>query len=235
MSETSLSENVARVLDRIRAAEARAGRASGSVRLMAVTKGFPAGTVDEAVAAGLTLIGENRVQEAAQKRPRVAAPAEWHLIGHLQRNKVAAALELFDAIQSVDSERLALAIDARAAASARRARVLIEVNVAGEEAKTGLAANDLVPLLQRARSLGSLEVEGLMGMAPWTDDERAVRAAFARLRWLGDDAMARGLLRPPAGRLELSMGMSGDFEAAILEGSTMVRVGRALFGERRGA
>lgn len=231
----SLRDNLERVLDRIRRAEAAAGRPEGSVRLVAVTKGFPAERVDEAIAAGVRMIGENRVQEAYAKKPLVAGAAEWHLVGHLQTNKVARALATFDVVESVDSERLAREIDARARREGRRVPALVEVNVSGEAQKTGLAPEALHRLLEAAARLEGLEVRGLMALGPLTEDARAVRAAFARLRGLADEAAARGLLGPRGGPAEVSMGMSDDFEAAILEGSTLVRIGRALFGPREPA
>ncbi len=232
----SLRENHEQVVDRIRAAEAKASRPAGSVRLVAVTKTLPAERVAEAIAAGVGAIGENRVQEAFEKKPLVerAAPraAEWHLIGHLQTNKVARALATFDVIESVGSERLAREIGARAARDGRNAQVFIEVNVAGEDAKTGAAPDAFLALAETASGVAGLEVRGVMALGPHTDDERAIRAAFARLRGLAESAAARGLIVPRDGRVEISMGMSDDFEAAILEGSTMVRIGRALFGAR---
>jgi pyridoxal phosphate enzyme (YggS family) len=188
--------------------------------------------VSEAISAGVAAIGENRVQEAEQKKPLVRGQAEWHLIGHLQTNKVARALEIFDFVQSIDRARLIRALDARAAATNGRVRGLVEVNVAAESAKTGAAVEELFPLLEAAQAAQHVEVVGLMAMGPLTDDERALRAAFARVRALGEEAARRGLLARSGEGVQLSMGMSDDFEAAILEGSTIVRIGRALFGER---
>lgn len=232
---TGLRENLARLNDRIREAERRAGRLAGSVRLVAVTKGVPPHRVTEAIAAGIGMIGENRVQEAIGKKPEVTGEAEWHLIGHLQTNKVARALETFDLIQSVDSLRLAKEIDAQATRDGRRVPALVEVNVSGEASKTGVAPKGFFELLEGISPLGGLEVRGLMGLGPLTDDEEEVRKAFARLRWLGEAAAVQGLVTKRDRPIELSMGMSDDFEAAILEGSTMVRIGRALFGSKRQA
>jgi len=229
---TSLRENLARVTERIRDAERRAGRPPNSVRLVAVTKGVSAERVTEAIAAGARILGENRVQEAFAKRPLVAGEAEWHLIGHLQTNKAPRALETFDVIQSVDSPRLAREIDDRASRDGRRVPVLVEVNVSGESSKTGVTPEDFFRLLEAMAPLGGIETRGLMAMGPLTADEGAIRQAFARLRWLGEAAALQGLVATRDRPVELSMGMSDDFEAAILEGSTMVRIGRALFGPR---
>lgn len=240
MSQTSLRSRLDRVRERIRAAEARAGRPAGCVRLVAVTKGFPAAVVVDAIAAGIDTIGENRVQEAAEKKPAVAraSSAAWHLIGHLQTNKVARAIETFDVIESIDSVRLVQAVARRAAVTARRVPVLVEVNVTGEPAKTGASPAELFAVLEAAAAESALELRGLMAMGPLTDDEARTRAAFAQARSLLDAAVARGLVNRAAGERggeaapELSMGMSDDFELAILEGSTMVRIGSALFGRR---
>jgi pyridoxal phosphate enzyme (YggS family) len=232
---TDLRENLARVRDRIRRAEERAGRPLDGVRLVAVTKGVPARRVSEAIAAGVRMIGENRVREGSEKKPEVAGDAEWHLIGHLQTNKVARALETFDVVQTIDSLRLAREIDARATRGGRRVPVLVEVNVSGEGTKSGVTREGFFELLEGMAPLGGLEVRGLMTLGPLTDDEAAIRQAFARLRWLGEAAALQGLVAARERPVELSMGMSDDFEAAILEGSTMVRIGRALFGPRPAA
>ncbi len=227
---TSVRENLDRVVERIRAAEARAGRPAGSVALVGVTKGRPASVVAEAIAAGITTIGENRVQEAWEKKPGVVAAsnAKWHLIGHLQTNKVARALETFDVIETIDSERLARSVAERAAARSRRAAILVEVKVTREAAKSGVAPEDFFALLDVIAREDALEARGVMAMGPLTDDPAEARAAFARARALADEARSRGYFAGGV-PLELSMGMSDDFEEAILEGSTMVRVGRALF------
>jgi pyridoxal phosphate enzyme (YggS family) len=169
-----------------------------------------------------------------------ASRAAWHLIGHLQTNKVARAVETFDVIESIDSARLARAVGRRAAVAGRRIPVLVEVNVSGEAAKTGAPPGELFAVLEAAASMSALELSGLMAMGPLTEDESRTRAAFAQARSLLDAAAARGLLKRPDGERgaagaaapELSMGMSDDFELAILEGSTMVRIGSALFGSR---
>ena len=215
-----VASNLAAVRARIAAAAARAGRDAAAVRLVAVSKTQPAERVRAAVAAGVRDIGENYVQEAATKRAAVGGDVRWHLIGHLQRNKAARALELFDLIHSVDSVALAEALARHAAARGAPARALVEVNVGGEASKSGVAPEALPALLERLRD-PSLVIEGLMAVPPpGSPDE--VRDHFRRLR----------ALRDAAGLRELSMGMTDDFEVAIEEGATMVRIGRAIFGAR---
>ena len=216
----SISANLASVRQRIDAACKRAGRSAGDVTLVGVSKGAPARAVAEACAAGLTDVGENRVQEAAAKIPAVSALSHqptWHLIGHLQTNKAKTATRLFDILHSVDSLRLAQALSRRAN---ERLPVLLEVNVAQDAAKFGFAPEEVTSALAAIAALPNLDVRGLMTIAPLTDDPETSRPVFRRLRELGD---ALNLA-------ELSMGMTGDFEVAIEEGATMIRVGRAIFG-----
>jgi len=220
----SIAENLARVRERIDAACRRAGRSSDDITLVGVSKGFPAEAIAEACAAGLRDVGENRVQEAAPKIETLAAQGvrpRWHLIGHLQSNKAKTAVDRFAIIHSIDSLRIAEAIS-------RPARepvpVLLEVNVSQEASKYGFTMDEVVPALPAIRALPRLDVRGLMTVAPLVDDPEAVRPVFRDLR----------ALRDRLGLEELSMGMSGDFEVAIEEGATMVRVGRAIFGERPG-
>ena len=193
---------------------------------MAVTKKHPAALVDAAAAAGLSDIGENRIQEALAKAPDVTAPVTWHLIGHLQRNKVRRAVELFSWIHSVDSIRL---VDALAATEVPQ-HVFLQVNVAGEARKTGVAPEQARALLQAAVQVPTLSVQGLMTMAPFGADAEAARPHFRALRELRDDLVARGDAPPLP---YLSMGMSGDFSVAVEEGATHLRLGTALFGPRR--
>jgi pyridoxal phosphate enzyme (YggS family) len=218
-TSTSIAANVAAVRARVAAACERAGRAPASVRLVAVTKTVPAAAVAEALTAGVTDVGENYVQEAAAKRAELGGRGVWHLIGHLQTNKVRAALQAFDTLQAVDSLRLAEAISRQAS---RAVPVLLEVNAAGETTKFGFAPADLGAAAASVRRLPNLDVRGLMTVAPATSDPEALRPLFRSLRRLAE---ANGLQ-------ELSMGMSGDFEVAVEEGATMVRIGRAIFGER---
>jgi len=229
-----ISENVAFIRERIAAAAMRVGRSGDDVALMAVTKTYPAELIREAYAAGLRLFGENRVQEYGGKAGALAmlANAEWHMIGHLQTNKAAKASELFVAVDSVDSVKLAEKLNASARDLGKKLRVLIEVNVGGEAAKSGVAADsqELDRLLEAAPRLEALELRGLMTVPPFTDDPEGARSFFRKLRELRDTIAARK--RPAVGMDVLSMGMSHDFEVAIEEGSTCVRVGSAIFGER---
>ncbi len=225
---TDLDRNLAAVHERIAAATARAGRAPGSVELIAVTKTFPAEVVRAAWEAGQSLFGENRVQEAAAKIPDLPGGARWHLIGHLQKNKVRRALPLFELLHSIDSRDLAEAVDRIAAEEGLFPRVLLEVNVAGEASKFGFAPDALERELDALLALPRLQIEGLMTIAPFADDPELARPHFRALRALRDRLAARTGL--PFGTL--SMGMSGDFEIAVEEGATLVRVGSAIFGSR---
>ncbi|HYL13997.1 MAG TPA: YggS family pyridoxal phosphate-dependent enzyme [Terriglobales bacterium] len=231
----SIADNLVRVRERIEAAVRRTGRNPEEVSLMAVTKTFPPERIREAYAAGLQLFGENRVQEFAGKAEAVRdlAGAEWHMIGHLQTNKTAKAAELFSAIDSVDSVRLAEKLDSAAENEAKRLPVLIEVNVGGETAKSGVDpdSGELEEILQAAPHLSHLQVRGLMTIPPFSEDPQRSRPYFRRLRELRDQIAARQL--PSVAMDVLSMGMSHDFEVAIEEGSTCVRIGTAIFGERK--
>src|ERR1700722_1319724 len=230
----SISENIAAIRDRIAAAAHRAGRAPENVALMAGSKTHPAARIREAYDAGLRLFGENRVQEFAAKTPELTdtSGAEWHMIGHLQTNKAAKAVELFDDVDSIDSVKLAERLDAAALSLNKKSGVLIEVNVGGEAAKSGLVlgSRELEELLLAAPRLEALEFRGLMTVPPFAGDPEGARPYFRRLRELRDTIAARKL--PCVGMEILSMGMSHDFEVAIEEGSTYVRVGTAIFGER---
>jgi pyridoxal phosphate enzyme (YggS family) len=230
----SIAENLARVRERIDAAARRAGRQSEDIVLMAVSKTFPADTIREAYAAGLRLFGENRVQEFAGKTDalRDLRDAAWHLIGHLQSNKAVKAAELFAAVDSVDSLRLAQKLNASAQQLGKKLQVLIEINVGGEAAKSGVApdSRELEELLLAAPELEQLEFRGLMTVPPFTKDTEEARPYFRKLREVRDQIASRRLAQMSVN--ELSMGMSHDFEVAIEEGSTCVRVGTAIFGER---
>ena len=228
MDAANVAARVAEVRERVERARERAGR-SDEVTLVAVTKTHPADAVRAVLAAGVADVGENRVQELEEKVGEVGRGAVgWHLIGHLQRNKAGKALPLFDLIHSLDSLRLAEALSAEAVKRGVQVRALVQVNASGEESKGGFEPAELVDSLGRIAELPGMRVEGLMTMAPFTDDEAAVRAAFRRTRELLEGA-ARQV--PGIGR-QLSMGMSNDFELAVEEGSTLVRVGSVLFGER---
>jgi len=228
----SIASNIAAIQQRIAQAATRAGRRPEDVQLMAVTKTFPGEAIAEAHAAGLRLFGENRVQEFAGKSWDVKglADARFHLIGHLQTNKVPRAVELFDAIDSVDSLKLAEKLNAIAGRMRKRLPVLLEVNLGGEPQKAGLAPDspELDQLLAAAPRLAALSFDGLMCLPPHTDDPEGARPYFRRLRELRDTLRAQHNLALRT----LSMGMSHDFEVAIEEGSTCVRLGTAIFGER---
>jgi pyridoxal phosphate enzyme (YggS family) len=230
----SIAENIARVRDQIAAAARRADRNPDEITLMAVSKTFPVERIREAYAAGLRVFGENRVQEFAGKATalRDLADAEWHLIGHLQTNKAAKATELFDAVDSVDSVRMAEKLNASAESAGKTLSVLIEINVGGEKAKSGVepSSAELEQILQGEPRWGNLKFCGLMTVPPYTEKPEGSRPYFRQLRQIRDSIAARAL--PKISMTALSMGMSHDFEVAIDEGATCVRVGTAIFGER---
>jgi PLP dependent protein len=226
MEFPGLPARLVQVRDAIARAQQRGGW-NHAVRIVAVTKSFGPEAVRAAVAAGLTAIGENRVQEARAKQDVLGdVAAEWHLIGTLQRNKVRLAVGRFALIHSVDRSDLATELDRRAT-DGRRQRILVQVNCSAEPQKGGVEPGELAPLLDEIRSLRRLELAGLMTMAELTDDESVQRAAFAKLRSLRDEGIRAGHAMP-----ELSMGMSGDYPVAVEEGATMVRLGTVLFGGR---
>jgi pyridoxal phosphate enzyme (YggS family) len=229
-----LAEDTLRVQERIATAAIRSGRKPETIRLMAVTKTVTPERIREAYDAGLRVFGENRVQEFAGKSGALhdLSDAEWHMIGHLQTNKATKAVELFRHIDSVDSVRLAHKLNDAASEVHKRISVLIEINIGGENAKSGVAPDsaELQQLLDSAPELTALEFHGLMTVPPYNDDPERSRPYFRRMRELFDQLASRKL---PAVRMEaLSMGMSHDFEIAIEEGSTCVRIGTAIFGER---
>jgi pyridoxal phosphate enzyme (YggS family) len=230
----SIAENIAQVRDRIAAAARRVGRSPDEITLMGVSKTFPAERIREAYAAGLRVFGENKVQEFATKADplRDLREAEWHMIGHLQTNKAAKAAELFDAVDSIDSVRMAEKLNASAENTKKLLSVLIEINVGGEQAKSGIApdSDELEQILQGAPRWKSLNIQGLMTIPPYTEDPEGSRPYFRQLRQIRDIIAERAL--PQIGTPVLSMGMSHDFEVAIEEGATCVRVGTAIFGER---
>lgn len=225
---TDLRANLDSVRSRITAACERVGRDPSSVTLMAVSKGHPPDAVKAAAALGLDCFGENRMQEAKSKIPLCPARLRWHMIGHLQSNKARDAVHWFELIQSVDSLHLATELDKWSERAAKTTRILLEVNVAGEASKFGYAPDRLLAELAEINRLRRIEIHGLMTMAPWTLEPEKVRPVFRRLReWKERCDQALGAPLP-----QLSMGMTGDFEVAIEEGATIVRLGTALFGER---
>jgi len=230
----SVAANISSIQERINAASRRAGRNVNGIALMAVTKTQPPERIREAYDAGQRFFGENRVQEFAGKAGALQdlQAAEWHMIGHLQTNKAAKTAELFRAVDSVDSLKLAEKLDAAARSFGKTLEVLIEINVGGEAAKSGVAPESpaLDQLLFAAPRLQALAFRGLMTVPPFTDDPEGARPYFRKLRELRDAIAARKL--PAVAMDQLSMGMSHDFEVAIEEGSTCVRVGTAIFGER---
>ena len=226
-----LQDKIRRVNDRIEAAALRAGRMKEDVTLVAVTKTYPVDIIREAINAGLLNLGENRVQEASGKIPDLPRSVTWHLIGHLQRNKVKKALELFHFIHSIDSERLALEISDRAQERGVRIPCLVEVNTSGEDSKHGIGPDDAVALCNKINGLPGIEIAGLMTIGPFTGEPEDARPCFQKLRRLKEEAVRGGF---SADRFRhLSMGMTSDFEIAIEEGATIVRIGSALFGQRQ--
>jgi pyridoxal phosphate enzyme (YggS family) len=223
LAQINVEFNLGVVCERIDRACRRAGRSPAEVTLIAVTKTVQPTLIEAAFEAGARYFGENRVQEAAEKiealshlRPRPA----WHMIGHLQSNKIKPALELFDAIQSIDTVRLGQAVSRRAD---KKVTVLLEVNVAGEKTKSGFSSSSIIPAFDTISHLPNIEIKGLMTVAPQAISPEQVRPVFKKLRLLADALHLE----------QLSMGMTDDFEVAIEEGATMVRIGRAIFGERK--
>ena len=226
----SIESKLTEIRRQIRATALKAGRDPAAVRLVAVSKTKPAEMVNEAVRAGQRLFGENYVQELAAKAPAVAQPVEWHFIGHLQSNKVRQIAGLVTMIHSVDRLSLAEEIDRQWAKLGKSCEVLVQVKVSGETTKSGTTTAAAVELLRGVATLPRLRVRGLMTMPPFFDDPEAARPYFRALRQLSEEIGRLAI--PGVAMAELSMGMSGDFEVAIEEGATLVRVGSAIFGER---
>lgn len=225
----SIEENLLAIEARIRAACQRTGRDRNSVTLMAVTKGQPPEVVAEAARLGITLFGENKVQEARAKIGLCPSHCRWHLIGHLQSNKARDAVHFFEMIHSIDSLPLAAEVNRVAEKSGKTMPVLLEVNVAGESTKFGYNPNSLLAEIAALNALPRLEIHGLMAMAPWSQDPEKARPIFRKVRQL-KESLEQTLGAPLP---HLSMGMSGDFEPAVEEGATIVRIGTALLGPRR--
>jgi pyridoxal phosphate enzyme (YggS family) len=224
-----VKENLLKVRERIANAAQRSGRRSEDIKLIVVTKRCALPVIEEAIAHGVTDIGENRVQDAEVKFEKLGGKARWHMIGHLQTNKAKDAVRLFDVIQSADSMRLAQALDNTSAGEGKRQEILLQVNVSGEESKSGVVPEEASGLLKNISTLKHLRVLGLMTMAPIVTNPEETRQVFRRLRELRDELNNKNF---PCGveLKELSMGMTQDFEVAIEEGATMVRIGTAIFG-----
>jgi len=226
---SSIAESLDRVREQIASAAAKSGRSTDDVELVAITKTHPAEKVREAIEAGQTLFGESRVQEAHAKIPELSSNLRWHFVGHLQKNKVRQALPLFEMIHSVDSLALAQDINRIAEEEGSFPRVLLEVNVAGEGSKFGFAPDDLREQMEALLGLSRLSIEGLMCIPPLAVEEEDSREFFVQVRELRDSLQKEFNMKLP----QLSMGMTQDFPIGIDEGATLVRVGTAIFGERR--
>lgn len=227
----NVAANYQNIRARIGEAAARVGRDPNSVKLLAAAKSQSVEAISAAIAGGVALIGENYVQEAQEKKTRLSEPAEWHMIGHLQRNKAKLAVQLFDLIESLDGIALARELDKEGRSRGKKVRVFVEVNVAGEESKSGIAKSAVASLMESAAGLSHLRIEGLMTVPPFRENLEDVRSYFRELRELKDQLNALGL--PNVELKELSMGMTHDYTVAIEEGATIVRVGTALFGPRK--
>jgi pyridoxal phosphate enzyme (YggS family) len=234
LTDRTVFSNVQALRYRISQAAVRAGRNPDEVKLIAVTKTVEAEVIREAAECGVDNFGENRVQEAQRKIKSEALRAKrqedicWHLIGHLQKNKAKAAVELFDMIQSVDSFKLAEALDSQAEKAGKIQRILLQVKLSDEETKYGIANENIIDFVEQVAVMKNLELAGLMTIPPFFDDPEMARPYFRRLKEIKDEIDKKGV-----GLNELSMGMSNDFEVAIEEGATMVRIGTAIFGERK--
>jgi len=215
---------------RMAAAALRVGRSPETVELVAVSKTVDLPRIREGIAAGIKILGENRVQEAEEKIAELGRSVSWHLVGHLQTNKAKLAVSLFDLIHSLDSLRLAEALEHQAGMQGRTIPLLVEVNVVQEESKSGVTPENLIPLLRSVCSLSHLRVLGLMAIPPFFAKAEEARPQFRKLRELAAEVSALGI--PNLEMTHLSMGMSHDFEIAIEEGATLVRIGTAIFGSR---
>ena len=225
-----VAANYRKILNRVNEAAARCGRNPKDVKLLGAAKAQSVEAIRAAISAGVTLIGENYVQETKEKKDQVTASVEWHMIGRLQRNKAKAAIELFDVIESLDNLALARALDKEAGKRGKIVRVFVEVNLGGEESKSGIAKNSVVSLLDEAAKLPCLRVEGLMTVPPFCENLEEVRPYFRELNKLR--RKLNELRLPNVDLRELSMGMTHDYVVAIEEGATIVRIGTALFGPR---
>ena len=227
-----MQDRLMAIKKRIIAAAAASGRDAAEIKLVAVSKTMPVKSLIEAINCGLTLFGENYIQEAREKfNTLYVHPVSWHFIGHLQSNKAKYAVKMFDLIHSVDSLKLAREIDKQAAKNEKVQNVLVQVNIAAEASKSGVSVDDAIRLITEMSQLEHIAVKGLMTMPPYFNAPEKVRPYFATLRQLRDQIQTLAI--PGIRMTELSMGMTGDFEAAIEEGATLVRIGTAIFGERK--
>lgn len=226
----TVAENIRIVRERINNAALRVGRDPSAVKLMGVTKTVDDERIIEAINSGIDIVGENYVQEAKRKIEKMGRAVPWHLIGHLQTNKAKYAVKLFDMVHSVDSVSLARELDRRAGMAGTRLDILIEVNVSGEESKSGVGPEGAADLASQIARFPCLSIKGLMTMAPWFDDPEKARPYFRKLREVSEKIA--GAHFAGVEMRELSMGMSGDFEVAVEEGATIVRIGTRIFGER---
>lgn len=231
--ESSIRANIARILENIGEKALLSGRKATDIKLMAVTKTVADDRIMEALNAGISLIGENYVQEAARKKDMLQqaySQAQWHMIGRLQTNKAKYAVKLFDMIHSLDRMDLALELDKKSKAIGRKTKVLIEVNTSGEATKSGVPLFKAMDLIKAVAAMENLSIQGLMTMPPWFADPEKARPYFAALRELKERIASANI--PSARMKELSMGMTDDYMVAIEEGATIVRIGRGIFGER---
>ena len=226
-----VAANYHRILDRISETAGKCGRHPREVKVLGAAKSQSVESIRAAIAAGISLIGENYVQEAQEKKAQIAGAVEWHMIGHLQRNKAKAAVEIFDLIETLDSVALALELEKQCRQRGKKIRALVEVNLAGEESKSGIAKDDLASLLETIATLDHVAVEGLMTVPPFREEPEESRPYFRELRELKDKFNAQRI--PHVDLQELSMGMTHDYPVAIEEGATIVRIGTALFGPRK--
>ncbi len=224
----SIRKNLERIKEKIRVKSELVGRDPQEITLVAVTKTVKADRIEEAIAAGVNIIGESRIQEAKEKYRKVESRIIWHLVGHLQRNKAKDAVKIFDLIHSVDNAELAKEIDKQAKKIGKIQKILVEANVSGEESKYGLNPEGVITFLQEVSGLPNIKVEGLMTMAPFYENPEDCRPCFRKLRELREEVKAKNIKNVEM--IYLSIGMSNDFEVAIEEGSNMVRIGRAIFG-----
>jgi pyridoxal phosphate enzyme (YggS family) len=227
----TIPERLEGIKQRVAKAALRSGRDPSAVRLVAAVKSIPVGRIVEAVEAGVEMLGENYVQEAQRLREEIAQPVQWHMIGHLQSNKVKQAVRLFDVIETVDREKIVKELQRCAQSEKKHLDVLIQVDLSGEETKSGAETEQVLHLIKAVADCENLRCVGLMTLPPFFDDPDGARPYFSELRRLKD----RLQLQVPSGvdLRELSMGMSGDFEVAVEEGATLVRIGTALFGARQ--